>query len=288
MPDYLTTRELAELLRLKERKVYDLAASGAVPCTKVHGKLLFPRQAVFAWLDNNSHGLDWPGNQRPPDVMLGSHDPLLEWALRESGCSLASFFDGSADGLNRLVNNEGVATGLHLHEPGGWNQETVSARCAARPVVLVEWARRERGLLVRPELAKKVRGMSDLRGLRVVPRQENAGAQALLMHLLDQEQVDTGDLVLTAAARSEADAAAMVAEDKADAAFGLRLFASQMNLEFVPVIEERFDLLVYRRAWFEPALQKLMQFCQGEQFARRAAEMPGYNISGFGTVHFNG
>ena len=46
MEQYLTTKELAELLRLKERKVYDLAAAGEVPCTRATGKLLFPRDAV--------------------------------------------------------------------------------------------------------------------------------------------------------------------------------------------------------------------------------------------------
>ena len=54
MPDsenaYLTTRELASLLRIKERKVYDLAASGQIPCSRAMGKLLFPRKAIEAWI----------------------------------------------------------------------------------------------------------------------------------------------------------------------------------------------------------------------------------------------
>ena len=50
MPDYLTTREVADLIRLKERKVYDLVATGAIPCVRVTGKLLFPRSLIEAWL----------------------------------------------------------------------------------------------------------------------------------------------------------------------------------------------------------------------------------------------
>ena len=49
MSDYLTTRELAELLRLGERKVYDLASSGEIPCVRATGKLLFPRAEITAW-----------------------------------------------------------------------------------------------------------------------------------------------------------------------------------------------------------------------------------------------
>ena len=76
---YLTTREVADLLRLKERKVYDLVAAGEVPCVRVTGKLLFPRDLIEAWLARN---LEYKAgaeslSQRPP-ISAGSHDPLLD------------------------------------------------------------------------------------------------------------------------------------------------------------------------------------------------------------------
>ncbi|MEE9589560.1 MAG: helix-turn-helix domain-containing protein, partial [Hyphomicrobiaceae bacterium] len=118
MSEYLTTKELAELLRIKERKVYDLAATGEIPCSRAMGKLLFPRAAVEAWLASASSGLDRAGEvQSRPNVFLGSHDPLLDWALRESGCGLATYFDGSLDGLERFAAGEGIASGLHIYEP---------------------------------------------------------------------------------------------------------------------------------------------------------------------------
>ena len=84
MPDLLTTDEAAVYLRLSERKLYELVANGAVPCTKVTGKWLFPRAALDRWL---VAGLVLPAlAQAPaPPIVGGSHDPLLEWALRESG-----------------------------------------------------------------------------------------------------------------------------------------------------------------------------------------------------------
>ena len=54
--EYLTTRELADLLRIKERKVYDLVSSGDVPCSRATGKLLFPRKEIDAWLQANASG----------------------------------------------------------------------------------------------------------------------------------------------------------------------------------------------------------------------------------------
>ena len=58
LPAYLTTAEAAEYLRLKERKVYDLVSQGVIPCVRVTGKLLFPRQRIDLWLMNHLEGDD--------------------------------------------------------------------------------------------------------------------------------------------------------------------------------------------------------------------------------------
>jgi len=291
MAEYLTTKELAALLRIKERKVYDLAASGKVPCSRAMGKLLFPRAEIEAWIESERTGaLPASPLTPPPDVFLGSHDPLLEWALRESRCGLATFFDGSSDGLRRLAARSGVGAGLHLFDAQAddWNTPAILRDCARMPVVLVEWAKRRRGLIVKPGLEKKIGGISDLSGRTVAARQEEAGAQVLFQHLAAKAGIDMGALGTTVIARSETDAALAVHGGKAEASFGLQALAEQYRLGFVPVVEERFDLLVDRRSWFEPPMQALIRFCQSDAFRQRTSEFPGYDISGFGTVHWNG
>lgn len=290
MADYLTTKELAELLRIKERKVYDLAASGEVPCSKATGKLLFPRDAIEAWIAKRSSGVERNIGQELPNVFLGSHDPLLEWALRESRCGIATFFDGSTDGLTRFSNHEGVATGLHLYDPitASWNEPFIAARFAVSPVVLVGWAKRQRGLIIDEKLKGKVEAISDLKGRCVAPRQAESGAQALFALLLDQAGLTEEDLVVTTPARTEADAALAVLENKAEAAFGLASLAAQYRLPFIPLIEERFDLLIDRRAWFLPPMQAFLDFCRSEVFRARAAELAGYDVADFAQVRFVG
>src|SRR3546814_883337 len=103
-PSFLTTREVAALLRVKERKVYDLAAAGDIPCRRVTGKLLFPRAEIEAWLARG--GVGAAGRALPANIVAGSHDPLLDWAIRESGSGLAAYFDGSLDGLARMARGE--------------------------------------------------------------------------------------------------------------------------------------------------------------------------------------
>lgn len=144
-PEFLTVRELAALLRIKERKVYDLAASGDLPVSRVTGKLLFPDKEVRAWIASGRSG-GATASVRPP-IFLGSHDPLLEWAVRQSGCGLATRFDGSFDGLTRFAAGEGVACGLHVRDEatGDWNVPKVASAFADDNAVLVSFARRSRG-----------------------------------------------------------------------------------------------------------------------------------------------
>lgn len=284
LTEFLTVRELAELLRIKERKVYDLAASGAVPCTKVTGKLLFPQAEVRAWIA--SAGAPGTTPERKP-IFVGSHDPLLDWALRQSRCGIPSYFDGSLDGLDRFAAGEGIAAGLHIFDAGEWNTPTVSARLPGSNAALIAFARRQRGLILRPETAGTLRDLTDLPGHRVVPRQSASGAHALFTHLCAQAGLRIDDLTLTATARSESDAVMDVQSGAADVAFGLEALARPFGLSFVPLIEERFDLLVDRKAWFDAPMQQLMTFLHSKAFRCHAATQAGYDIADLGQVRWN-
>ena len=291
-PEYLTVPELAALLRVKERKVYALTAAGEIPCSRATGKLLFPRAAVEAWIARHSSGgaTGAEGADRP-SVFVGSHDPLLDWALRESGSGIAAFFDGSSDGLTRLRKGEAFASGLHLHEPArdGWNRDHVSAALPGAPVVLIEWAWRERGLIVASGNPLRLRGIADLRGCRVMPRQEGAVSQVLFEALREKESLEEKDVAAAdPPARSESDIALAVADGEADAGFGLGCVARQYRLGFVPLLRERFDIAVFRRGYFEAGFQTLLDFCRTDAFAATARDLGGDDLSGFGRIHFNG
>jgi len=288
-PAYLTTREVAELLRVRERKVYELAAEGAIPCRRVTGKLLFPRDELEAWIAGDSAPQAPAPTEALPEIIAGSHDPLLDWAIRESGSGLATFFDGSLDGLDRVTGRKAVAAGMHIFETEdeGWNIRHVQARAGGAPTVLVEWAMRQCGLITAAELSPPIRSVADLAGRRIVQRQPSAGARLLLEHL----RVDAGiaiedDNYLPDLARTETEAAAAIAAGRAEAAPGLEAVARQFGLPFVPTVRERFDLLVDRRAWFEPPFQTLLRFTRSEEFSRKATELGGYDIAGLGTVRW--
>ena len=289
-PAHLTVAEVARHLRLGTRKVYDLVARKGLPHVRAGGKLLFDVAEVERWLGQSAGGAA-PRAGLPPPVVGGSHDPLLEWAVRESRCGLALLTQGSADGLERLSRGEVAAALMHLPSAdlSDFNRAEAEERLRGRGVALVEWARREQGLLVARGNPKKIRAVADLarRGVTVAARQPGAGSAVLLEQLLAREGIDRRRLRVTATTMGEGDLAMAVRSGEADVGLGARAAAVPLGLDFVPLVVERLDLGVSRVAWFEAPMRALMTFAHGKRFAEHARSLGGYDISGLGAVTWN-
>lgn len=289
MSEFMTTGEVAALLRVKPRKIYDMAAEGLLPVRKLTGKLLFPRVEIENWLGARAASAVVAPEAGPAPIAAGGHDPLLEWALRESQSGLPGFFDGALDGLARAEKNGCALAGLHIPDGEGWNIGPVAARFATKPWVLIEWAKRRRGLIFRPGLARRPERLAELRGLRFQSRQPDSGSEFVLGALLAAARLTRADLHCVAnVERSEFDLAAALAQSRADVGLGLESAARQFNLDFTPLIVERFDLLVFRRSFFDPPLQKLFALARSPRFQEKARDLGGYDVAEFGRVHFNG
>src|SRR6476620_5000079 len=104
-PDMIDTRDVAAYLRLKERRIYDLVRQRSIPHVRATGKLLFPRAQIDAWIAGKREAPAAMVRGRAP-IIAGSHDPLLEWAARESRCGLAILAGGSRAGVEALARGE--------------------------------------------------------------------------------------------------------------------------------------------------------------------------------------
>ncbi len=287
----LTTAEIAAYLRVKERTIYEMVARQAIPFSRATGKLLFPRRLVDAWLEAQTE-LPLAGIAPPPPIYAGSNDPLLEWALRQSGAGLAVLASGSLHGLDELAAGRAVLAGCHLLDPdsGEWNIPAVKAHMPGTMHVVVHWARRTQGLITAPGNPLGITGLGDAvaRGLRFALRGDGAGSQRLLAVLVARDGIDPAALASAARpAETHADLAALIETGEADCGLGLQAAAG--SLGFLPLVEDEcFDLVVSRRAYFDPPVQALLRFARTEGFARRAAHLGGYDLSDHGAVRWNG
>ncbi len=293
MPDLMTTREVAEYLRIKERKVYELVREREIPCTRVSGKWLFPKRLIDVWLLESSQGPRPAVPSAPPPIIAGSQDPLLDWALQESGSDIAMLACGSAGGLDRLAEGSALAASLHLldADTGEYNVAAIRRALSARDVVALNWAWRDQGLVVAPGNPLGLTDIADLKnkGARVVHRQDGSGSELLLRRLLAASGHHVEDLSLVGGtAKSETDLGLAVLDDRADAGLAVAAVARRLKLEFVALAREQFDLVIGWREYFGAPFQALVEFTRGDRFRRHAGELGGYDLSEAGRVVYVG
>jgi excisionase family DNA binding protein len=291
MRELLTTDEAADYLRLSERKLYELVADNAVPCSKVTGRWLFSRAALDRWV---SAGLIAPAGLAQvaaPPIVGGSHDPLLEWALRESSCSLASLPEGSEEGLRRLTRGEVMIAAIHLHRLDGddetANPDAVAGAAGLHDAVVIAFARREQGIVV---ASGNPLGLTDMASIttskaRMAQRPAGAGAQLLLLALLARAGIALDDLKLAKPAfPTGPDIAQAIRANRIDCGIATRGVAKSAGLDFLPLAWERFDLVMRQRDYFMKGPQALFGFMRGAGFPERAAELGGYDVDDSGAV----
>lgn len=300
MSPFLTVAELAEHLRIRPRKVYALVASGQIPHRRAGARLIFDRDEIDAWLRDRSESAPRQ-TRRPPAVIAGSHDPLLEWAVRASGVPLALLTRGSRDGIEQMGAGEACAAALHL--PGTTSQSGLAVGSgnaaeaervgAAQPWVLLGWATRRQGLVVAPGNPLGIRGLTDLPDVaaqRIGRRQRGAGSRELFDAMLHQAGLDGAltarDFVDELA--SEDEVARAVKEGRIACGLAIEAVAHDYGLGFIGLVDEQIDLLVDRASFFDAPLQALFAFARSREFKERARALPGYSIASLGAVRWNG
>ena len=292
--EFLTTSEAADYIRVGERKLYELVTAGAIPCSKVAGKWLFPRRELDLWVLS---GLARPAGMvaaDPPAIVGGSQDDLLQWSLRESGSGLASLTEGSARGLERLQRGEVMVAAIHFHAaiPGSdeeANIAAVRATAGLHDAVLVGFARREQGLLLAPGNPKRLHSIDDVLACdaQMAVRQAGAGAQMLLEVLLTRAGAGQKDLRrLDPPSLTGPDVAAAIRAGKADCGVATRAAATSAGLDFVPLLWENFDLAMRQRSYFRAPIQALIGLMRDQRLKHRAAELTGYDTTPSGQIRF--
>jgi putative molybdopterin biosynthesis protein len=225
-------------------------------------------------------------------VAIGSHDPVLDLAssmLRatDPGVTLSSGNVGSLGGLIALRDGLCHIAGSHLLQPdtGEYTIPYVEQLLAGRQIAIVRLVHREQGLLVAPGNPLGLRGVIDLSrpGLRYVNRQPGAGTRVLLDYQLRRQQIDPDAIV--GYAREEPThlaVAAAIAAGRADCGLGVRAAARAFGLDFVPVAQEPYDLVLEQDTLDDPRLAPLWELLQTAGFRSAVTDLGGYDTSEMG------
>jgi putative molybdopterin biosynthesis protein len=196
---------------------------------------------------------------------------------------------GSGAALDMIAARQVHVAGVHLYdeESGEHNVAPVRRRLGDRPVLLVNLAIWEQGLVVASGNPRRVRRIADLarKGVRVVGREGGTGAQELLNRLAAEEGVPRKAVDLVGIARGHMAVAQAVAAGAADAGVATRAAAASHGLEFLPLAEARFDLVFPRGATgVDTRLQRLLDVLGSRRFKRDLGSLTGYGTTRTGQV----
>lgn len=223
-------------------------------------------------------------------VAVGSHDPMLDLlgqylAVRYPGYRLASANVGSLGGLVAQRRGEAHLSGTHLLDPetGEYNLPYIRRTLGNMPVLVVTFAHREQGLIVAPGNPLGIRSFDDLVRVRYVNRQRGAGTRVLLDYELQQRGI-TPDRIegYDREEFTHLAVAAAVASGSADCGLGIRNAAMALELDFVPVAYERYDLVIPRAFVDLPMIQHVLALLHDQEFRAAVAAQPGYDVAEMG------
>lgn len=223
---------------------------------------------------------------------IGSHDitlDILSQHLSSYDRRLASANVGSLGGLVALRRQEAHLAGSHLLDPesGEYNLSYIEQYLPGVPVTVVALVGRQQGLLVPKGNPKNVRSLSDLarQDVSFVNRQRGAGTRVLLDYHLGLLEISSVSIRgYQEEEYTHLAVAAAVASDKADCGLGIAAAAQALDLDFIPLFEERYDLIIPQEYLQSPLLEPVFEVLHSPAFRQSVEALPGYDISPMGKI----
>lgn len=297
MKAMLSTKEVAQLLDVNEKMVYTLVSEKGLPATKITGKWIFPRHLVEQWIEGHTINYPEPTTHLPPYhgllIIAGSNDPLLEKTISLFNSSypehIAVFGNlGSMGGLRALRQNLCHMASSHLlqENEAEYNFDFAVKELDTMPAV-VNFCRREQGLLVKKGNPKNISGISDLAaaGITIVNRPIGTGTRLLLDREFRKIGIN-GDKIegYHRELNRHIDVGLDVLSGRADAGPGIRAVAAALGIEFMPIRWERYDLMIAKDRFFDEGIQLFLGLLHEDAFRSLLGESYGYDLSTSGKM----
>lgn len=292
MKKLLSTKEVAQFLDVNEKMVYTLVAEKGLPATKITGKWLFPRHLVEQWIETNTTNYPETATHLPPYhgllIITGSNDPLLERTISLFNTlhsdHVAVFGNlGSMGGLRALRRNLCHMASSHLLQDNEaeYNFDFAIKELDTMPAV-VNFCKREQGILVTKGNPKKISTVANLArpNMRIINRPMGTGTRLLLDMELKKAGIN-GDKIhgYHNEVNRHLDIGLEILAGRADAGPGIRAVADVLDIGFIPLRWERYDLMVSKERFFDEGVQLFLGLLHQNEFRNLVNENSGYDLN---------
>jgi putative molybdopterin biosynthesis protein len=299
MKEMMSTKDVAEYLDIHEKQVYAIIKAGKIPATKVTGKWIFPRKLIDEWIESNARtGLKQARekSRKISGALLasGSNDPILDMLLGDVRRMHPDFYvfsanTGSTDGLGAL--NAGYTDIALTHlvdaQTGEYNIPYIEKYLPDIKPVVVHLFRREIGFLEQRLPHPRIRQFEDLaRGhVRFVNRQRGAGTRVLLDYHLGKLGIDSDKIIgYDREVSTHLEVGLAILSGEADTGIATGAMANLLGLSFVPITDERFDMVADQSTYFGKGVQTFIEMIRSAAFSSRVAKLGHYDFKESGKI----
>ncbi len=225
---------------------------------------------------------------------IGSHDLAVELLANHltalyPDMRFSTSFVGSLAGLMALESREADIAGAHLmdNESGEFNIPFVKRLMPNEVVLLINLVQRVQGLMLAPGNPKRIEGIGDLKSPEItfVNRQNGSGTRILLDSLLLSLGISPSEVKgYKREEKTHVAIANIVAEGQADVGLGAESAAIAAGLNFLPLIKERYDLVILQETLNRPELGRVIEVVKDKSFQKMVSSLSGYDLSETGNM----
>ncbi len=230
-------------------------------------------------------------------VFIGSHDNILDLIAnqlhkRRPIIRISSAHVGSMGGIMAIRRGEAHLAGSHLldEETGEYNISFIKRFLTDMPLRLINLCYRQQGLIVAKGNPKNIKEFADIvqNGSSFINRQGGAGTRLLTDKILKESNIDPADIRgYDHEEYTHMSVAAAVACGSADAGMGILAAAKALNLDFIPIAEERYDLIVPEKFADDAKVGAVLDLMESsEEFHRQILNLGGYDLRDCGKVMY--
>ena len=290
----MNVREVARYLGINEKKVYFLAKTGKIPCTRVTGKWTFPKQLIDRWIEESASAV--VARSTPDrDVLLaaGSDDPALSilhdlYGSQGAPASLFMAIVGSGAGVDSIRSGVADFATAHLLEPA---RPGAGGRAAQdllpSATVVIELFYRELGWVVPKGNPKEIESVRDLvrPNLRFINRQPGSGTRVYFDQQLARARISGKKISgYDETVSTHLEVGLRVLSGRCGAGLATRTTAQLLGLDFVALTRERFDMIVPKDRFFTKGMQSVLGIVGSREFRHRVGALGGYDVAESGRI----
>lgn len=297
--EMMNTKEVAEYLDIHEKQVYLLIKENKIPCTKITGKWLFPKQLIDEWIIRHStEQIKFIANkvkQAGEGILAaGSNDPVLDILLNETKhihpvSYIFSTSTGSIAGLQLLNSSLVDVAWSHLYDPesDSYNIPFVKRLCTNRDVVVIHLFNRQIGLIMTSEIKHVVKDFTSITHPEVifVNRQEGSGIRQLIELYVTKNSINPQHIKGYSNIKySHIEIGLAIQAGEANCGIASIAIANFFKLPFIPLTVESFDMIISKDIFFNHTIQTFIKVLHDQSFINKIKTIGNYNFKNSGEI----